>query len=85
MGVEATARLDCLLVVADEELLRRLGAVFDAWHLKAERASHAAALEKVGHGVCRVVVVERFPGLRLYVERLRAAGAVPVVLGAPGP
>jgi two-component system NtrC family sensor kinase len=85
MGAEAPDRPDCLLVVADDELLKRLDEVLQAWHLKAERTQHAAALEKVGQGVCRVVVVERFPGIRLYVERLRAAGAVPVVLGTPGP
>jgi signal transduction histidine kinase/GAF domain-containing protein len=85
MDVGAPDRLDCLLVVADEELLKRLREVLGAWHLRSHRVNHAAALDHVGHGVCRVVVVERFPGLRLFVERLRAAGAVPVVLGASGP
>ncbi|MDP1829627.1 MAG: ATP-binding protein [Archangium sp.] len=85
MEAERTARLDCLEVVADEELHARIGEVFGAWHLRSERVDELTALRRVGQGHCRVVVTERRPGLRLYLERLRAAGAVPVVLGLPGP
>jgi two-component system NtrC family sensor kinase len=84
MGAAATDRLDCLLVVTDEDLQARLKEVFEAWHLHSQRVDAPAAMERVGRGLCRVVVVERFPGLRLYLGRLRAAGAVPIVLGQPG-
>ena len=84
MEAERTARLDCLAVVDDDELLARIREVFDAWHLRFERVDQATALARVGHGDCRVVVIERHLGLRIYLERLRAAGAVPVVLGASG-
>ena len=85
MQSELTARLDCLLVVADESLFERIREVLTAWHLHFERVTDMGALPKVEHGYCRVVVIERCRGMRLYLERLRAVGAVPVVLGAPGP
>lgn len=85
MQGEPTSRLDCLEVAADEELQVRVREVLEAWHLRFERVEEATALSMVGQGRCRVVLIERRPGLRLSLERLRAAGAVPVVLGAPGP
>jgi two-component system, NtrC family, sensor kinase len=85
MVAEATARLDCLCVVADEELHTRIQAVLDAWHLRSERVTEQVALQRVSQGHCRVVVTERRLGLRLSLERFRAAGGVCVVLGAPGP
>lgn len=85
MGEERATRLDCLAVIADEELHDRVREVFDAWRLRFERVTELPALQQASSGRCRVVVVERRPGLRLYLERLRAAGAVTVVLGAPGP
>lgn len=85
MESQPTARLDCLTVVADEELHARIQEVLDAWHLRSERVNEATALQRVSFGHCRVVVTERRLGLRLYLERLRAAGAVAVVLGGPGP
>ncbi len=85
MDAPRTARLDCLTVIADEELHARIREVLDAWHLSSERVTAETALQRVASGHCRVVVTERRLGLRLYLERLRAAGAVPVVLGAPGP
>ena len=85
MAAQPTARLDCLTVVADEELHARMQEVLDAWNLRSERVNEATALQRVSLGHCRVVVTERRLGLRLYLERLRAVGAVPVVLGGPGP
>ena len=85
MDSRLTARLDCLTVVADEELHARIQEVLDAWHLRSERVNDETALQRVSAGHCRVVVTERRLGLRLSLERLRAAGAVPVVLGAAGP
>jgi signal transduction histidine kinase len=85
MSAGSTDRLDCLLVVADGELTARVCEVLSAWHLRYELQSDGAALESVQHGLCRVVAVERRPGLRLYLERLRAAGAIPIVIGAAGP
>lgn len=85
MQSRATTRLDCLLVVSDETLVVRLEEVLRAWHLQFERTSELGALPKIEHGDCRVVVVDRRPGFRLYLERIRAAGGLPVVLGVHGP
>ena len=85
MEAERTGRLDCLVVVADDELHERVREVLEAWHLSFERVTEPAALKRVSQGQCRVVVTDRRPGLRLALERLRAAGAVAVVLGGlPG-
>lgn len=85
MQSELTARLDCLLVVTDEALFERVREVLTAWRLHFERVTDVGALPKIEHGACRVVVIERCRGLRLYLERVRAVGGVPVVLGAHGP
>lgn len=82
MQSELTGRLDCLLVVSDETLFERVREVLTAWRLHFDRVTDVGALPKIEHGVCRVVVVERCRGLRLYLERIRAVGGVPVVLGA---
>ena len=84
MAEEATARPDLLLVVSDESLVARVDEVFSAWRLLAERCTEAGALAKVEQGVCRVVVLEKTGGVKLSVERLRAGGAVVVVLGLRG-
>lgn len=85
MVAGATNRLDCLLVVAEGELLTRVREVLSAWHLKFEVLGEDEAIPRVEYGQCRVVVVDRRPGMRLYLERLRATGALPIVLGAAGP
>lgn len=85
MVAGATDRLDCLLVVADGELTARVAEVLRAWNLEFEVQTDLAALSSVESGRCRVVAVERRPGLRLFLERLRAKGAVPIVIGASGP
>lgn len=79
-----TKRLDCLLVVAEGELLTRVREVLTAWHLQFELVGEDDAIPRVELGACRVVVTDRRPGLRLYLERLRATGAVPIVLGTSG-
>lgn len=84
MVTGSTDRLDCLLVVADVELAERVRETLSAWHLRFQRVSEVEALSFVERGRCRVVAVDRRPGGRLYLERLRAAGAVPIFLGAPG-
>jgi two-component system NtrC family sensor kinase len=84
MEEEATPRSDLILVATDEALVVRVDEVFSAWRLVAERCTEAGALAKVEQGDCRVVVVEKSAGVKLSVERLRASGAVVVVLGLRG-
>ncbi len=84
MAAEPTSPLACLVVAADDELHASIGEVLHTWNLRFERVDESTALTKVEQGQCRVVMFERHPGLRLSLERLRAAGAVPVVLGTPG-
>lgn len=84
MVEEATARRDVLLVAADDALVARVVEACSAWRLVAERCSEVGALAKVEQGECRVVVLEKGEGVKLSVERLRAGGAVVVVLGPRG-
>ena len=84
MVEEVTTQPDLLLVVADGPLLVRVEEVFSAWRLAAERCTEVGALSRVEQGECRVVVIEKTERVKLSVERLRAAGAVVVVLGLRG-
>lgn len=81
---EVKTQPDLLLVVADGPLLERVEEVFSAWRLVAERCTEVGALSRAEQGECRVVVLEKTEGVKLSVERLRAAGAVVVVLGLRG-
>jgi two-component system NtrC family sensor kinase len=83
MAATATDRPD-LLLVADDALAHRVDEVFTAWRLKAERCTEAEASNHIERGWCRVVVLEKRDGVKLSVERLRASGAVVVVLGLRG-
>lgn len=84
MVAEATDRPDLLLIASDDALAARVSEVFGAWRLTAQRCGEATALALTEHGSCRVVVVEKRDGLKMLVERLRAAGAVVVVVGLRG-
>ncbi len=75
---------EVLLVIVSDELARRICFVLDAWGLIARRVSEPEALIKIEQDVTRVVLVERHPEARLFIERLRAAGASLVVLGQEG-
>ncbi len=82
MGAEAiTDRADLLLVVPEEPLAARVREVLETWRLKAESCSETEAMAQVERGLCRVVVVQKREGVKLTVEKLRAAGSVVVVLG----
>lgn len=85
MQAEPTTRLDCLTVVTDEALFLRVQEVLTAWRLAFERADEVRVFPLVEQGVCRIVVIDRRPSFRLFLERIKAAGGVAVVLGAMGP
>ena len=82
MQAEPTHRLDCLAVVSDEALCRRIDEVLGAWRLGYEIVDGIRAIKLVEQGRCRIALVDRRPQLRLFLERLKAAGAVPIFLGA---
>ncbi len=75
---------EVLLVIVSDELAKRIAGVLDAWGSIARRVSEPEALVKVEQDVTHVVLVERHPEARLFIERLRAAGASLVVLGHDG-
>lgn len=77
-------RPDVLLVAASDELAQRMLVAFTSWGLDARRVNEFEALTHVEHRLRQVVVVERHPGVRLYLDRLRATGGVVVVVGPAG-
>jgi signal transduction histidine kinase/GAF domain-containing protein len=81
MDTGVTDRADLLLVVSDEALYLRVAPVLATWRLHALRCTLHECLQRVEAAECRVAVVEKREGVKLQVERLRAAGAVVVVLG----
>ncbi|MFO0597457.1 MAG: ATP-binding protein [Myxococcaceae bacterium] len=85
MPAASTDRLDCLVVVGEGELFDRTREVLVAWRLSHARVNEAEVLPMVEQGACRVVITDRRPGLRLFLERLKASGAQLVLLGARGP
>ncbi len=69
-----------LLATEDERVFGEVQAMLAPWGVAVDAADQDEALRHVEHATARVVLVLPFAGVRLYCERLRAAGAVPVVL-----
>jgi signal transduction histidine kinase len=80
--MSTTATSQAVLVVADSpSLVARLEDVLMPWGVLAVPAPAEQALSLVDSGHARIVVCELRAGVRLYLERLKAAGAVPIVVG----
>ena len=77
-------QLDVMLVVTSDALALRIKTVLEAWGVGTARVTEAEALERVELGASHVVVVERQDSIRLYLERVRAAGGTPLVVGKDG-
>ncbi len=80
MGELAPATANLSLVVASDSLADRIALVLREWNLPWARMGESEALEGARKGTGRIVICDWQKGRRLYLEQLRAAGAVPVVL-----
>jgi signal transduction histidine kinase len=72
-----------LLVAESPSLVARVEDLLEPWGVLAMQAPPEQALTLVDSGHARIVLCEVRDGLRLYLERLKAAGAVPIVVGRP--
>jgi signal transduction histidine kinase/PAS domain-containing protein len=72
-----------LLVAESPSLVARVEDLLEPWGVLAMQAPPEQALTLVDSGHARIVLCEVREGLRLYLERLKAAGAVPIVVGRP--
>lgn len=72
-----------LLVAESPSLVARVEDLLMPWGVLAMHAPPEQALTLVDSGHARIVLCEVRDGIRLYLERLKAAGAVPIVVGRP--
>jgi len=70
-----------LLVAQSPALVARVEDLLMPWGILAMQAPPEQALTLVDSGHARIVLCEMREGVRLYLERLKAAGAVPIVVG----
>jgi hypothetical protein len=77
----ATTSPAVLLVAESPSLVARIEDLLEPWGVLAMQAPPEQALTLVDSGHARIVLCEMREGLRLYLERLKAAGAVPIVVG----
>ncbi|MCA2980587.1 MAG: GAF domain-containing protein [Myxococcaceae bacterium] len=70
-----------LLVAESAPLVARIEDLLEPWGVLAIQAPPELALTMVDSGHARIVLCEAREGLRLFLERLKAAGAVPIVVG----
>jgi signal transduction histidine kinase/putative methionine-R-sulfoxide reductase with GAF domain len=80
---KSAPQTELLLVSVNAELVERVRLALAAWHLPAALLSEPEALTRVEQGHARIVLVDPAVG-RMGIERLRAAGALCIVLGVPG-
>lgn len=80
MQERAPGPIDVALVIGSESLSDRLAHLLREWRLGARRFGEAEALVAARDGSARVVVCDWKKGRRLYLEQVKAAGAIPVVL-----
>lgn len=72
-----------LLVAESPSLVARVEDLLEPWGLLAMQAPPEQALTLVDSGYSRIVLCEMHHHIRLYLERLKAVGAVPIVIGHP--
>jgi two-component system, NtrC family, sensor kinase len=70
-----------LLVAESATLVSRVEDLLMPWGVLAMHAPPEQALTLVDSGYARIVLCEMRAGVRMYLERLKAAGAVPIVVG----
>ena len=70
-----------LLVAESPSLVARVEDLLEPWGLLAMQAPPEQALTLVDSGYSRIVLCEMHHHIRLYLERLKAVGAVPIVIG----
>jgi two-component system, NtrC family, sensor kinase len=70
-----------LLVAESPALVARVEDLLMPWGILAMQAPREQALTLVDSGHARIVLCEMREGVRLYIERLKACGAVPIVVG----
>lgn len=70
-----------LLVAESPALVARVEDLLMPWGILAMQAPPEQALTLVDSGHARIVLCEMREGVRLYLERLKACGAVPIVVG----
>lgn len=80
MGTSGTSPA-VLLVAESPALVARVEDLLMPWGILAMQAPPEQALTLVDSGHARIVLCEMREGLRLYLDRLKAAGAVPIVVG----
>ncbi len=73
-----------LLVADSPSLVARIEDLLMPWGVLAVQAPAEQALSLVDAGHARIVVCEARPGIRLYLEQLKAVGAVPIMVGRLG-
>jgi signal transduction histidine kinase/GAF domain-containing protein len=71
-----------LLVAQSSTLVERIEDLLMQWGVLAVQAPPEQALTLVDSGHARIVLCERHHCDRLYIDRLRAAGAVPIAVGS---
>ena len=80
--MSASATSPAVLLVAESPaLVARVEDLLMPWGILAMQAPPEQALTLVDSGHARIVLCEMREGVRLYLERLKAAGAVPIVVG----
>ncbi len=70
-----------LLVAESPALVARVEDLLMPWGILAMQAPREQALTLVDSGHARIVLCEMRDGVRLYLDRLKACGAVPIVIG----
>ncbi len=70
-----------LLVAESPSLVARVEDLLMPWGILAMQAPREQALTLVDSGHARIVLCEMRDGVRLYLDRLKACGAVPIVIG----
>jgi PAS domain-containing protein len=70
-----------LLVAESPALVARVEDLLMPWGILAMQAPREQALTLVDSGHARIVLCEMRDGVRLFLDRLKACGAVPIVIG----